>query len=445
VVEADARAAAGAGISGTPTALINGRKLTGAMPLEEWTRVVSEELGRPAGSPAVATRPAVAEARLPPGPAIRRLALPDGRMVFVSGPPLTWPPPRITLPDELLGPRLSAPFVTGDVPTRGPAKAAVEILYLTAAGCPGCANGKVVVDGLLGSYGPDLRIVARPLEPDRMALGGGEKPPVAEALWEAHAQGQFWQLHDAMIGGRGPLDRTMLEGLATEVGMDLGNLRAALDNGVYKARVEEDLRLAREANISPFPAFVVDGRLAASPVALVQLVESALRRRGRAVARPRDQAAALEVNPAAPGYDGRRLQPFLTVAQIFTVEPRDNDWASAVEKDLAPVVLSDLKTIDPQATGAFECHSTLCRLRTSARKDGPTYRFVSSVYRPREMVMRPPAGSDYFFDMRGQALHKPAAESAAAFRSRRSSVIYGVRTGRSSVNAGVPPERLPRE
>ena len=436
-VEAEAKLAAAAGINGTPAVYVNGTALSGAQPIEAFRKRIDEELVRITGKPAPA-RPALAvrppeEARRPPVPS---------QMIVNGRYGAQWPPPRLTLPDDVLGARVAVPFVTGNAPVRGSGKAVVEIVYLTFAG--GSPSGKIIVDGLLRSYGADVRVVALPL--------GGNAPMakdsafVAEALWEANAQNKFWELHDALIAAPvRPVDRTALDAIAGEIGLDRGNLAAALDNGVYKARVEEDSRMAREARLGPFPAFIVDGRAAAGTVALVQLVETALKKKGRApAARATD---AVETNPAAPGYDARQLLASLTVPQLFVLEPRDADWAAAVEKELTPIVLSDAALLDPAARGvSLECHATICRLRARVAKQGhtPLFRYVAGVYRPRDTVMRTD-GADWYFDLRGQPPAKPAAEAAASFKSRRASILYNFRTGRATPGPDLPVERLPKE
>jgi hypothetical protein len=205
--------------------------------------------------------------------------------------------------------------------------------------------------------------------------------------------------------------------------------------------------LAREAHLVRFPAFIVDGRVAAGTVALVQLVETALEKKGRAPAAAARGTEAVVTNPAAPGYDAPQLLRSLTVPQLFVLEPRDAEWAAVVEKELAPIVLSDASVVDRAARGvSFECHATICRLRARMTRQGhsPLFRYVGGTYKPRDMVLRPD-GADWYFDLRGQPLPKPAAEAAASFKSRRASMLYNFRTGRTAPGPDLSVERLPKE
>jgi len=131
-VEAEAKLATAAGINGTPAVYVNGTPMMGAQPIQAFSKKIDEELAAITGKPAPA-RPALAVVR------------PAQETTRPSGPPqmivngrlgARWPPPRITLPDDVLGARVAVPFVTGNAPVRGSGKAVVSILYLTFAGQP---------------------------------------------------------------------------------------------------------------------------------------------------------------------------------------------------------------------------------------------------------------------------------------------------------------------
>ncbi len=79
-------------------------------------------------------------------------------------PSLEWPPPRLAIPDELLGERLGFAILTGDAPSLGAARAPVEVLYLFGHhDGQGGGWGKRMVDHLRAVHGDNLRIVARPV------------------------------------------------------------------------------------------------------------------------------------------------------------------------------------------------------------------------------------------------------------------------------------------
>jgi predicted DsbA family dithiol-disulfide isomerase len=48
-IDADKREAAGLGVTGTPAFFINGRYLSGALPVEQFKASIDRELGKPTG------------------------------------------------------------------------------------------------------------------------------------------------------------------------------------------------------------------------------------------------------------------------------------------------------------------------------------------------------------------------------------------------------------
>ena len=77
------------------------------------------------------------------------------------------------------------------------------------------------------------------------------KKRASVTLWAFHAR-----LFDAE--GDGP-ERSKLERIAAEVGLDLGRFRTALDSGRYRQKVEDDAALAANAGIDSSPSAVING------------------------------------------------------------------------------------------------------------------------------------------------------------------------------------------
>src|SRR6185436_9399179 len=261
-VEADALLAKEANIKGTPTFIINGELLTGAQPLPAFKQKVEEALAKSKG--------------LPPPPRPAAVAPPPGKPV-VRGPMMMpnpfWPPPKVALPDALLGERLAGAVPIGNAPMRGSPKAPVEVLYFTSLTCGDCQRAAQVMHGLLDTYGPFIRLYAK-VRP--FTKKGEPGPLVAEAAMAAHAAGKFWPFHDGLtrLGFFGADDEKLNEA-AREAGLDVDELRATLNAGRYRARVLEEGEALAGAKLGD-NAFVVNGRVADGTVALVQLVEAAI-------------------------------------------------------------------------------------------------------------------------------------------------------------------------
>jgi hypothetical protein len=306
-------------------------------------------------------------------------------------------------------------------------------------------------------------------------------------------------MHDKLFSEEAARERDVLERYAREIGLDVEDFKAALDDGRFRDRIAQDQQQLLELRMGQPPVFIVNGRRADGPVALVQLVEAALRRAGRKVPPPPPPAPVGVMGPAGPPGgplggplpDERRIAMFLSPAQRFHQEARDEAWAAAVEKQLGPLVAADLRALDPEVAAIkLECRTRQCRLRwRPATNAGGTITsaFVRRVYAAQTAAppapgaaaavgtgaglapapRRPVPEATEYLELRpdspaplarrdlapsqppGQppsaAPPAPADESIARFKSRRSGIIYGFRTGRRTPDKDLPIERLPRE
>ena len=76
----------------------------------------------------------------------------------------------------------------------------------------------------------------------------------------AHAQGKFWEFHDLMFQNQKALGRTELESYAQQVGLDMDKFKNALDGGLYKERVQEDMKTGQTGGVRGTPSTFVNGR-----------------------------------------------------------------------------------------------------------------------------------------------------------------------------------------
>jgi protein-disulfide isomerase len=56
----------------------------------------------------------------------------------------------------------------------------------------------------------------------------------AEAALAAHEQGKFWEMHDKLFANQQGLDKDSLVKYASELGLDVGKFKAALETGKFK-------------------------------------------------------------------------------------------------------------------------------------------------------------------------------------------------------------------
>lgn len=212
---------------GTPHFFINGRRLSGAQPLEKFTELIDQQL--------VLARNLVSTG-------IERKQIYDTLMKSAQGAPE--PEVKSALP-----PISAAPF-------RGPANAKLVIEIFSDFQCPYCNRVRATLD-LLHKEHPAIKFVWR-----NMPLAfHPDAPLAAEAAHEVFVQlgsKRFWQYHDALFEAQSTgIGRETLEKLARQLGVNMKQFRAALDSRKHKARIEADMDAASKAGINGTPGFIV--------------------------------------------------------------------------------------------------------------------------------------------------------------------------------------------
>jgi protein-disulfide isomerase len=170
-----------------------------------------------------------------------------------------------------LAPELQAKLTTGTVPSFGPADAKVTVVAFSDFQCPYCSKAADVFTQLKKEYaGKSVRVLFHqfPLSFHKDAH------LAAQAAMEAQAQGKFWEYHDLLFKNQRALQREHLEKYASQLGLNLGALRAALDSGKYKAAVDADMKLGEEVSVSGTPTVFINGERAANPSAFDAVKQS---------------------------------------------------------------------------------------------------------------------------------------------------------------------------
>lgn len=214
--------------TGTPTFFVNGRKLTGAQPVEKFSALIDEQLG-------------IAEAKVSAGTPAASVY--DALMKTAkAGASLETKTP---------------PAVTSSNPTRGAAKGTVTLQLFSDFQCPFCRRVEPTLADLEKAFPGVIKVVwhNRPLPMHANAEAA------AEAALEARKQkgdAGFWKMHDLMFADQDGLDRQGLEAKAEKAGLDLARFRAALDQGTHRAEVEADGKIADGLDIKGTPGILVD-------------------------------------------------------------------------------------------------------------------------------------------------------------------------------------------
>jgi protein-disulfide isomerase len=230
-IEEDADLATELEARGTPAFFINGRKLSGAQPIEKFAALIDEELAKAEELVKKGTRKT----------AVYAATIKDGRL----GAPLDL--------------AQSVPSVSKANPSRGPANAPVTIQIFSDFQCPFCKRVLPTLEAVEKQFRGRVRIVWRnyplPFHSDAR--------PAAMAAMEAFAQkgnAGFWKMHELIYAGQSAgLDRVTLEGYAKKLGLAPEKFRDALDSGSHEAEIQADEAAAKAAGIRGTPAFVING------------------------------------------------------------------------------------------------------------------------------------------------------------------------------------------
>ncbi|MGC4113996.1 MAG: thioredoxin domain-containing protein [Myxococcales bacterium] len=215
------------GANGTPTFFVNGRKIEGAQPFDEFKRTIDQEIKR-------------ADELLKSGTKMENLY----EKITSMAPPPPPEPPRVKLE-------------AGNAPAKGPKNAPIQIYEFSDFQCPFCTRVLPTVKQIEETYGNKVVVFWK-----NYPLPFHDKAPLAaEASLAAHEQGKFWQMHDKLFANQSALDRASLEKYAQELQLDMTKFKAALDSGKFKDQVKKDMDQGSTAGVSGTPSFVVNGKL----------------------------------------------------------------------------------------------------------------------------------------------------------------------------------------
>lgn len=122
--------------------------------------------------------------------------------------------------------------------------------------CPYCRRAHVALTALRAEHGERLALAYRHLplshlHPDAQAA--------AEAAEAAGETGKFWEMHDALFAHQDRLDAEALPSMAAALGMDGERVRADLEGGRFRARVQEMAEGGRALGASGTPTLFING------------------------------------------------------------------------------------------------------------------------------------------------------------------------------------------
>ena len=232
------------GANGTPNFYINGRNVVGAVPFDEFKKVIDDDLQRADKLIAKGTPSGKVYAAFMKGAKASPAARPPPDEPAAAARRARAPAPRSTRsPWATRRPRAaSSPRSPSSSSPTSSARSA-------AASTP--RSSSVTKD-----YGDDVSLSFRhnPLPFHNNAM------PAALASEAAREQGKFWQMHDKLFANQQALDRPNLEKYAQEIGLDMNKFKAALDKEKNKERIKKDLDDAANFGARGTPNFFINGR-----------------------------------------------------------------------------------------------------------------------------------------------------------------------------------------
>ena len=250
------------GARGTPTFFINGKSLVGAQPFEAFKAKIDEEIKN-------------ADAMLHKGTSAAKLydtLMKDAKAEVAAAPAA----PAGGAPDDSKVYKVEA----GNGPTIGSKNAPVTIVEFSDFQCPFCGRVIPTVKEIEEKYKGKIKLTFRnyPLPFHNNA------ELAAEAGMAANEQGKFWEMHDKMFTNQQGLDRPSLEKYASEIGLDVGKFKSALDSGKFKTVVAADVTYANGLGTGGMgtPTFFINGRQIAGAMpfdAFAKIIDEELKKK----------------------------------------------------------------------------------------------------------------------------------------------------------------------
>lgn len=266
-------------VEGTPHFFLNGTRLSGARPLEDFQLALNKELD-------------IAKSYTDKGltgEALYSAIIADGKLEnrrLLRG------------PRALDRARNSAPIQidTAGNYTKGAEDAPITIIQFSDFQCPFCKTAEPTIDRIMKEYEGKIHFVFlnKPLP------FHADAKLAAEAALAAGEQGKFWEMHDLLFKNNKALRREHLNIYADQLGLDRAKFDEALDTHKFLADVEKDIARAASANIDTTPTFIINGKLFAGDMPYEDFK--------RHIDRALDPAPALQRRPPVMRKD-IQLQP----------------------------------------------------------------------------------------------------------------------------------------
>lgn len=155
----------------------------------------------------------------------------------------------------------SSRLVRPDSPTIGPANAPVTLVEFFDPECESCRAFNPVIKKALKDYEGKIRLVVRYMPNHSNSM------LAAQVLEAAGEQGKFWQMQELLLqkqqewGEKREPQTELFRKYATEIGMNVGQMDAAISLGGYTPKIERDRADGQAIGATRTPTIFVNGRV----------------------------------------------------------------------------------------------------------------------------------------------------------------------------------------
>ena len=240
LVAEDIKAATALGLRGTPASFINGRFISGALPIDSFKKVIDEELKK-------------AEGKGSKGNELYLEIIKNGKPAVAkkNGNKTEEDPNKIY-----------SVKLTGKEAAKGSKNPKVTIIEFSDFQCPFCSKAFKTVEAVAGKYKNDVRIVYKNLP---LSFHKEAKPAAlfAHAVKNLYGDEKFFQLASILYAKQNEWKTNSEEKFAAyakEIGADWEKVKAEAAKPETEAAVSEDIREAGSHNIRGVPVFFVNGK-----------------------------------------------------------------------------------------------------------------------------------------------------------------------------------------
>jgi protein-disulfide isomerase len=259
-VDRDQAIAGALGVNGTPGFFVNGVNVSGAQPIENFKKIIDEQLTKATAEIAKGTKAADLNEKL------TRANNPEKGANLIGwifkGEPISAKAADsgAAAPDKAAPPAEDKTVwkttLRGQEPTKGPADALITLVEYTDFECPFCSKARGSLAEVEKAYAGNVRFVFKnqPLPFHKKAQAA------AEAALCAMDQGKFWEMEERLFTNQQSIGAEQLPEHAKAIGLDAAKWQSCMDARKFKAHVEADQEDAAKVQATGTPAFYINGR-----------------------------------------------------------------------------------------------------------------------------------------------------------------------------------------